>query len=95
MQIRKLEQMLEVLSSRPRKRLGGAWAIDAHTIVAVNEAVRLGLVEATLVGDIGQIVATCREHNVNPDNFTIDHCERDTGSAARVCELINWGRVIS
>ena len=92
MQIRKLEQMLEVLSSRPRKRLVAAWAIDAHTIVAVNEAVRLGLVEATLVGDMGRIVATCREHNVNPDNFTIDHCESDTGSAARAVELINLGQ---
>ena len=51
MQITKLEQMLEVLKSRPKKRLVAAWAIDAHTIVAVSEAVGMGIIDAILVGD--------------------------------------------
>lgn len=51
MEIRKLEEMFEVLRSKPKKRLVAAYANDAHTICAVSNAVNEGLIEATLVGD--------------------------------------------
>ena len=38
MEIRKLEQMFEVLRSKPKKRLVAAYANDDHTICAVNAA---------------------------------------------------------
>ena len=40
MEIRKLEQMFEVLRSKPKKRLVAAYANDDHTICAVNAAVK-------------------------------------------------------
>ena len=51
MAIQKLDDLFEVLRSKPRKRLVAAYANDAHTIEAVAAAVQAGIVEATLVGD--------------------------------------------
>ena len=66
MQISKLDQMFEILKPRPNKRLVAAWAVDAHTICAVHQAVEMDLIEGILVGDEALIKkeigrASCRE----------------------------------
>jgi len=81
MEIRKLDQMFEVLGTRAKKRLVAAWAIDAHTIMAVNEAVNMGFIHAILVGDEVRIQAVCREHDVDPAKFTIVHVDNDMAAA--------------
>ncbi len=92
MQITKLDQMLEILANRPRKRLVAAWAVDAHTINAVHEAVELGIIEATLVGDEAIIKKICHEHNLDCSKLTIVHNTSDTGSAAMAVDIINSGQ---
>ena len=42
----KLEQMFEVLRSRPKKRLAAAYANDDHTICAVSAAIDNGLIDS-------------------------------------------------
>jgi phosphate butyryltransferase len=91
MEIRKLDQMFEVLGSRAKKRLIAAWAIDAHTIVAVAQAVKMGIIEGTLVGDEPTIKRVCIEHSVDPKIFRIVHCAGDTAAAALAVEMINKG----
>ena len=71
MEIRKLEQMFEVLRSKPKKRLVAAYANDDHTICAVNAAVKEGLIEATLRGDEAVIKEVCKSENIDPNNFKI------------------------
>lgn len=92
MEIRRLDQMFEVLATRKRKRLVAAWAIDAHSIVAVSEAVRRGIVEGILVGDEACIKKECKNHNIDPALFKIVHCEHDLAAAAKAVELINAGQ---
>jgi len=92
MEIRKLDQMFDVLATRTKKRLVAAWAIDAHTIMAVAQAVQKGIVEAILVGDEARIKEVCREHNIDSGIFKIEHSENDLTAAARAVELINQGR---
>jgi len=92
MEIRKLDQMFDVLATRTKKRLVAAWAIDAHTIMAVAQAVQKGIVEAILVGDEARIKEVCREHNIDSGIFKIEHSENDLAAAARAVELINQGR---
>ena len=92
MQIRKLDQMLEVLAARPtNKRLVAAWAVDAHTLQAVHEAVSRDLIDATLVGDEALIRKVCDEYQLDCSKFKIVHCTSDTGSAAKAVEIINAG----
>lgn len=91
MQITKLDQMFEVLASRPNKRLVAAWAVDAHTIEAVYTAVEMGIIDATLVGDSDIITKYCSEHKLDCSKLKIVDCKSDTGSAALAVELINCG----
>ena len=91
MEIRKLEQMFEVLRSKPKKRLVTAYANDDHTICAVNAAVQEGLIDATLLGDEYTIKEICKAENIDPSNFTIIHEPVDVKAAAMACDLINAG----
>ena len=92
MQITKLEQMFQVLATRPKKRLVAAWAIDSHTIGAVNDAVNMGIVSGTLVGDESIIRTECARMGLEPDKFTIVNVSTDTQAASKAVELINSGQ---
>ncbi len=89
MQITKLDQMFDILKTRPKKRLVAAWAVDAHTIEAVNDAVQMGLVEGTLVGDQSTINKVCAEHGIDPGSFRIVHVANDLKAASKAVALIN------
>jgi phosphate butyryltransferase len=91
MEIRKLDQMFEVLGTRAKKRLVAAWAIDAHTIMAVSRAVQMGIIEAILVGDETKIRAVCKDHEIDPAIFKIVHSSSDMAAAALAVDLINRG----
>ncbi|MFA8436316.1 MAG: bifunctional enoyl-CoA hydratase/phosphate acetyltransferase [Marinifilaceae bacterium] len=91
MAITRLEQIFEVLKSNEKKRLVAAFANDSHTIGAINEAIELGIVEATLVGDKDAIAKTCTDHNFNINNFTVVHEPNEMNAAQKAVELINNG----
>ncbi|MCF0200148.1 MAG: phosphate butyryltransferase [Bacteroidales bacterium] len=91
MEIRKLEEMFEVLRSKPKKRLVAAYANDDHTICAVNAAVKEGLIEATLVGDQATIESVCKAENIDINNFKIVQEADDVKAATIACDLINAG----
>jgi phosphate butyryltransferase len=91
MPITKLDQIVETVKSRPRKRLVAAWANDSHTVAAVGEAVGLGLVEATLVGDEPTIRAVCQAEKLDPARFAIVQESSDVRAAARAVAMVNAG----
>ena len=91
MEIRKLEQMFEVLRSKPKKRLVAAYANDDHTICAVHAAVKEGLIEATLIGDENVIAEVCKAENIDINSFKVIHEPVDVKAAAMACDLINAG----
>ncbi|MFC2480455.1 MAG: bifunctional enoyl-CoA hydratase/phosphate acetyltransferase [Bacteroides sp.] len=92
MAIQKLDDLFEVLRSKPRKRLVAAYANDAHTIEAVAAAVQAGIVEATLVGDRDTILKVCQEQKVEASQFEIVQESVDTKAVATAISLINEGR---
>jgi Phosphotransacetylase len=89
--ITRLEQIIDVLKSNEKKRLVAAYANDAHTIEAVNNAVEKGIVEATLVGDEETIKKTCAEHNIDVTKFTVVHEPVEIKAAQKAVELIRNG----
>lgn len=91
MEIKKLDQMLDVLKSRPKKRLVAAYANDDHTICAVNAAVKEGIIEATLIGDENVIAEVCKAENIDMANFHIINEPVDVKAAAKACDIINAG----
>ena len=91
MEITKLDQMLDVLKSRPKKRLVAAFAMDDHTICAVSNAVDNGIVDATLIGDEARIAEICKAENIDIKKFKIVQEADDVKAAALACDLINRG----
>lgn len=92
MQIKKLDQMFDVLKSREKKILVAAYANDHHTIGAVNMAVDMGIVDAILVGDLETMKKICLEEGIDAGKFEFVHEPDGQKAANRACELINSGR---
>ena len=91
MSITKLDQIVDLVKSKPKKRLIAAYANDEHTIEAVYHAVDMGIVDATLVGDEAIIAETCKKLNIDIAKFNIIHETVDVKAAAKACEMINRG----
>jgi phosphate butyryltransferase len=87
--ITKLEQVVDFVKSKPKKRLVAAFANDDHTIEAVNHAVDLGIVDATLVGDQAAIEKVCQQLNIDVNKFTVVHEPDEAKAATKSCDLIN------
>ena len=91
MSITKLEQIVEAVKSRPRKRLVAAFANDAHTIEAIYKAIELGIVDGTLVGDTTEIERVCKMEGLDAGKFIIIHQTNELKAVSKAVELINKG----
>ena len=91
MSITKLDQIIELVKTKPQKRLIAAYANDAHTIEALHNAVKMGVVKATLVGDEATIQQVCKDNNIDVNDFTIIQEADENKAAAKACEIINNG----
>ncbi len=89
--VTKLEQLLELVKTKGKKRLAVAFANDSHTIGAVSLAIDKGIVDATLVGDIETIKKVCAEEGINPDKFKLVQEADDNKAGAKAVELVNNG----
>lgn len=69
--ITKLTQLLEAARERGRKRLAVAYGNDAHTLHAVADAYKAGLVEPTVYGDKETILKVCADEGIDPSIFAI------------------------
>lgn len=69
--ITKLNQIIDAVKCRDRKRLVVAYAQDYHTLEAVSDAVKLGVVDATLVGSREEIQKVCTDLGLDIELFTI------------------------
>lgn len=91
MAITRLDDLFDVLRSKPRKRLIAAYANDAHTIEAVAKAVELGIVDGTLIGDKPTMEKVCADLRVDISQFEIVQESVDTKAVAKAVDRINAG----
>ena len=68
-----LDEIVAAAVARGKKRLAVAYGQDTHTIEAVYNAWKEGLVEATLFGDKATIEAACAALGIDPSVFNIVH----------------------
>lgn len=92
MEVRNFNDLLELVKKQPEKRLVTVNGVDANTLEALNDAVELGLVTATLTGDRGKIEETCSELKINPGNYRIVHTPSEREAAEKAVELIHQGK---
>ena len=88
----KLDQIIEAVVNRPRKRLVVAYAQDSHTLQAVSEAVDRGIVDATLVGDPEEIGRVCRENGIDTQKFTMIAESVDVQCVEKAVRIIHEGK---
>lgn len=91
MGITKLDQIIELVKTKGKKRLVAAYANDAHTIEAVNEAVDRGIIEAVLTGDTETIKKVCAELKIDVSKFKIIQEADEMKAATLAVKLINDG----
>lgn len=89
--IRKLDEMFPALQGQEKKRLVAAFANDSHTIGAVSQAIDLGLISGTLVGDEAVILEVCRKEGIDPGKFRIVNEGNEQKAANLAVRLINQG----
>lgn len=92
MAITKLDQLFTELKNKTKKRLVVAYANDAHTIDAINKAVDMGIIEATLVGDIPTMEQVCKSENIDSSKFELIQEAEPQKAAHKACMLINEGK---
>jgi phosphate butyryltransferase len=91
MRINTLDDLLRAVKDRPRKRLVVAWANDAHTLEAVNGAVKAGLVDVILVGDEAIMTKALEDLGLSSLRFRKIHASTDVEAAAKAVSLMRAG----
>lgn len=92
MAICKIEEILVLLKGKPLKKLVVAWAVDRHTIEAVYEAMEMGLVQVTLVGDNQLISKICTELKIDLKRLQVIDCKSEDLAAKLAVKLIHEGK---
>lgn len=90
--ITKLDQLIDLAKSKGKKRIVGAYANDSHTIGAISQAIDLGIVDATLVGDIETIKKVCVEEGIDVNKFELVQEADETKAGVKAVALINEGK---
>ncbi len=92
MKIEKISDIYEVLKTNEhKKRLVVAYANDSHSIEAVYQAVKTGLVSAILIGDTEIIYNVCAENGYDSGCFQIIHEPNDIKGAEKAVAMIRNG----
>ncbi len=90
--ITKLDDLLELVKTKEKKRLVAAYANDSHTIGAVSAAIDKGIVDATLVGDIDTIKKICAEEGIDPNKFELVQEADETKAGVKAVALVREGK---
>lgn len=89
----KFEDIFAELKNRgARKRMIAAWGVDGHTISAASQAIDLGMVDVTLVGDEAMIAQVCKEEGIDMSKFSIVHNPVELKAIAQAVDMINEGQ---
>ena len=99
--IQHLTEIVEEARKKGKKRLAVAYGQDSHTLAAVYEAYKEGLVEPTLYGDKEVIEKVCEENGIDIKAFNIvtgpnaGKCGQQAGAAvvAGNADVVMKGRV--
>lgn len=90
--ITKLDSIIAEVVKKGKKNLVAAYANDSHTIEAVSKAVELGIVEATLIGDIDTMKRVCEQEGIDSGMFTLIQESDDVKCVQSAIKMINAGK---
>ena len=86
-----LQEIVEAAQARGSKRLAVAYGQDSHTIEAVYDAYKEGLVQPMLFGDKAVIEQVCNDLNIDSTVFTIVDEKNDVKAATLAVKAVAEG----
>lgn len=89
--ITRLSQIVEEARMRGRRRLAVAYGNDSHTLRAVYNAYKEGLVEPTIFGDKAEVLRICAEEGIDRTAFAIVDEKSDVKCVAMAVSLVASG----
>jgi len=90
--IRNFEDVLNLAKSRGPKTISVAVAQDKEVLIAVNEAYKMGICNAILVGDKEQIEKIADEINLDLSKYEVIDIKDITEASRKAVELVSTGR---
>ncbi len=92
--VKKLKDLINLAKDKEKKILSVAVAQDREVLISVIEAVKLGIVDAILVGDIDKIEAIAKEESLDINNIKIIDEKNNKKAANKAVQLITMGKQI-
>lgn len=89
--ITQLSQIVEEARKRGPKRMAVAYGQDAHTLQAVSEAQREGLVQPTIYGDKRVILEVCEKEGIDHSVFNIVDEKSDVACVRQAVSAVATG----
>ena len=88
MKLERLAELFEYTKSLDKKILVAVNAVDGHSLEAISEAVKTGLVSAIVTGDQQEILNQCKQEKINPELFQIIHANSEEEAAQLAADLV-------
>lgn len=90
--IRNFDDILKHAKERGPKTIAVAVAQDQEVLTAVNQAQKMGIAEAILVGDKDEISRIAKESNIELDNFEVIDIKDMKEASRKAVELVSTGK---
>ena len=87
MKLKRLTDLFELVNTLERKTLIAVNAIDSHSLEAIAEAVKAGIVKAIVTGNSPEILKQCEIHGIDSKLFEIVHADTEEEAASIVVKL--------
>ncbi|HEY3371288.1 MAG TPA: phosphate acyltransferase [Prolixibacteraceae bacterium] len=88
MMLKRLINLPELVQSLDKKTLIAVNAVDVHSLEAIVDAVKIGLVKAIVTGDRVEILKQCEMHGIDPLLFEIVQADTVEESASLAVSLV-------
>lgn len=86
--IKNFDELIEIVKQQPKMKLAVAAAEDEEVLLAVDEATKLGIIDAILVGNRDKICKIANEVNVNINSYEIINTNSLTDAARVAVSLV-------
>jgi phosphotransacetylase len=87
MKLKRLTDLFELVKSLDKKTLIAVNAIDGHSLEAIAEAVKTGIVTAIITGNSQEILKQCEIHHIDPQLFQIINADTEEEAASLAVNL--------
>lgn len=96
MKLERLADLFVYTKSLRKRTLVAVNAVDLHTLEAISEAIKLGIVSGVVTGNRDEIIRQCKEHQIDHQSFQIIHAENEEEAARLAVDQVkqNPGSVL-